>query len=219
MLDAKKVLPILSLENFNQNKLSEQDLNLMIELKTMTEGLLQRSIFHGYWDCITDDKGSIPDSREGSAMAMVDNTIYLFGGFSREIYNDTRYYEIDNNVWGTVQPGPDSKIPEKRQNHTMVSYKDQLLLFGGSGPYMPSVKMRASFNDLWVFKTKDHRWQKVDCDSGVPKKRIGHVACMFGCIMLVHGGYSAEGKIMLDDFNLYDAKIGKWLDVAVYLKG
>ena len=123
MLDAKKVLPILSLENFNQNKLSEQDLNLMIELKTMTEGLLQRSIFHGYWDCITDDKGSIPDSREGSAMAMVDNTIYLFGGFSREIYNDTRYYEIDNNVWGTVNPGPDSKIPEKRSTTLKVPLK------------------------------------------------------------------------------------------------
>ena len=98
----------------------------------------------------------------------------------------------------------------------MVAYKDQLVLFGGSGPYMPSVKMRASFNDLWVFKTKERRWQKIDSDRGVPKKRIGHVACMFGCVMMVHGGYSTEGKIMLDDFNLYDVKLGKWLKVAIY---
>ena len=107
MLDAKKVLPILNLENFNHSKLSEQDLNLMVELKTMTDELLQRKLFHGFWDCATDDKGSIPDSREGAAMAMVENTIYLFGGFSREIYNDTRSYDLDSRTWSAVEAIPE----------------------------------------------------------------------------------------------------------------
>lgn len=127
----------------------------MVELKTMTDDLLQRKLLHGFWDCPVDDKGSIPDSREGAAIASIENTIYLFGGFSREIYNDTRFYDLDSNTWGTVEPKPDFKVPEPRQNHTMVSYKDQLILFGGAGPYIPSVKMRASFNDLWTFKTKE----------------------------------------------------------------
>ena len=82
-------------------------MNLMVELKTMTDELLQRKLFHGFWDCATDDKGSIPDSREGAAIAMVDNTIYLFGGFSREIYNDTRLYDVDTRTWSILEVKPE----------------------------------------------------------------------------------------------------------------
>ena len=92
MLDAKKVLPVLSLENLNLSQLTEKDLHLMMELKTTTDALLARKLLHGYWDCVTDAKGALPDSREGSTMAMVGETVYVFGGFSRDIYNDTRAY-------------------------------------------------------------------------------------------------------------------------------
>lgn len=102
MLDAKKVLPVLGLENLNRSRLTEQDLNLMLELKTTTDLLLARRLLHGYWDSVTEAKGALPDSREGTAMAMVDQTIYVFGGFSREIYNDTRAYDVDTKTWRVI---------------------------------------------------------------------------------------------------------------------
>ena len=151
MLDAKKVLPVLALENLNQSQLTEQDLNLMLELKTMSDKLVARQLLHGYWDSITEAKGPLPDSRESSAMAMVDDTIYVFGGFSREIYNDTRAYDMSCRTWRPIKYEPGERVPDKRQNHTMVTYDSKLYLFGGSGPYMPSVKMRASYNDTWAF--------------------------------------------------------------------
>ena len=219
MLDAKKVLPVLGLENLNRSQLTEQDLNLMLELKNTTDMLLARRLLHGYWDCVTDAKGALPDSREGSAMAMVDSTIYVFGGFSREIYNDTRAFDVDTKTWTVINYEPGRRVPDKRQNHTMVAHDDQLILFGGSGPYMPSVKMRASYNDLWSFDTRSRLWTQIEAEGNAPKKRINHVASRFGCIMLTHGGFSTEGKIMLDDFSLFDIELNRWLNVVVTKNG
>ena len=84
---------------------------------------------------------------------------------------------------------------------------------------MPSVKMRASYNDLWAFDTKQQQWQQLDSDGNPPKKRINHVASRLGCIMMTHGGFSTEGKIMLDDFNLYDIELNRWLNVTVQMNG
>lgn len=37
--------------------------------------------------------------------------------------------------------------------------------------------------------------------------------------MMTHGGFSTEGRIMLDDFNLFDFELGKWLNVSVKMDG
>ena len=191
----------------------------MMELKTTTDLLLARRLLHGYWDCVTEAKGALPDSREGTAMAMVDSTIYVFGGFSREIYNDTRAFDVDTKTWRVVKYETGSRVPDKRQNHTLVAYDDRLILFGGSGPYMASVKMRASYNDVWTFDTKKWEWSQIETEGNCPKKRINHVACRLGCIMMTNGGFSTEGKIMLDDFNLYDIELNRWLNVVVTMNG
>ena len=36
---------------------------------------------------------------------------------------------------------------------------------------------------------------------------------------MTHGGFSTEGKIMLDDFNLYDIEQNRWLNVTVTMNG
>ena len=78
----------------------------MKEFWSLTEMLLDRSLLHGYWDSITNTSGSLPDSREGSAMTMIGKNIYLFGGFSREIYNDTRIYNQDTKSWKLIKYEP-----------------------------------------------------------------------------------------------------------------
>ena len=166
----------------------------MMELKRMTDMLLSRKMLVGYWDSIADTRGCLPDSREGSTVAMVGSTIYVFGGFSRDIYNDTRAYDQGTKTWKLIQYEPGQRVPDKRQNHTMIAYDNKLILFGGSGPYMPSVKMRASYNDLWSFNTTTEQWSYVDAAGEAPKKRLSHAAARLGCIMMTHGGFSTEGK-------------------------
>ena len=43
----------------------------------------------GFWQAI-QMRGAYPQSRESAKMAVVNKRIYLFGGFAREPFNDTR---------------------------------------------------------------------------------------------------------------------------------
>ena len=46
-----------------------------------------------------------------------------------------------------------------------------------------------------------------------------HVSAALGSVMLIHGGYNSEGKVMLDDFNLFDIEEHKWLRTRVIQNG
>ena len=59
-------------------------------------------MFHGYWDCIIDSKGGIPESRKGTTMNLVGNELYIFGGFSRDTYNDLKILNLSSNRWREV---------------------------------------------------------------------------------------------------------------------
>jgi hypothetical protein len=52
-------------------------------------------MIYGLWD-IMYPSGSMPDSREGSATIMYENNLYIFGGFSRDIFNDLRVLDMNN---------------------------------------------------------------------------------------------------------------------------
>ena len=71
-----------------------RSIELLNELKVKFDELEKRQIFHGYWDCITDVKGCIPESRKGSSMNLVSNEVYVFGGFSRDTYNDMKVFDL-----------------------------------------------------------------------------------------------------------------------------
>ena len=62
-------------------------------------------------------------------------------------------------------------------------------------------------------------WSKLEGSGIPPKKRMGHVSSMLGCLMLVHGGYNCESKLVLDDFNLFDAEEHKWINTRVIMNG
>jgi len=101
----------------------------------------------------------------------------------------------------------------------MNIFEDKLVIFGGAGTYMNTIKMRLSFNDMFLFNTKKEKWSRVQEVGQVPKKRMGHVAAVMGGVYLVHGGFNTEGKIVLDDFNLYDFENKSWMPVVTSAHG
>ena len=101
----------------------------------------------------------------------------------------------------------------------MVQIDNNLGLFGGGGVYMSKLKMRSSFNDIWVFDTSILKWKKREASGIPPKKRMSHAYSIAGSLMMIHGGMNTEAKIVLDDFNLYDFDINQWIKVKVTLNG
>ena len=82
---------------------------------------------HGIWtkdyDCV---KGAIPNAAEGSTMVTIGTKAYIFGGFSRKMFNDLREFDTIYKKWVIRCPDYNTekayrpKEPEPRSAHTMV---------------------------------------------------------------------------------------------------
>ena len=188
------------------------------ELRKNLASLRNKRIYHGYWDTISETSGCLPESRKGATMNVMNNEIYVFGGFSRDTYNDLKVLNVNQSHWREVHTHS-RVIPDPRNAHTMVNYGNKLVLFGGGGAYMPNLHMMPSFNDIWTFDTEKILWEKLEGSGIPPKKRMYHTASCLGSLMLIHGGYSSEGKITLSDFNLFDIEVHKWVKTRVLMNG
>ena len=70
-----------------------------------------------------------------------------------------------------------------------------------------------------MFQSDNLNWTKLEGSGIPPKKRIYHTAATLGSLMLIHGGYSSEGKIVLGDFNIFDIEEIKWVRARVIMNG
>lgn len=75
-------------------------------------------------------------------MVTIGTKSYVFGGFSRKMYNDLREFDAMHEKWTFRAPDYNihearrPKEPAPRSSHTMVAYKETLIVFGGAGEFM-----------------------------------------------------------------------------------
>ena len=141
--------------------------------------------------------------------------MFIFGGFSRDIFNDIRVLDFNFGKWKAItNSGP--YIPEGRFDHSIVSYDNQLFVFGGAGHYIKTLKRRICYNDMKIFDIASERWSKEGSIEGAPAKRAAHATAAAGCMMVVHGGYNSEHVKTLEDLKVFDMELCKWVETKVY---
>lgn len=86
---------------------------------------------------------------------------------------------------------PHGPRPAPRTNHTMISYQDQMFLFGGTNGTI-------WFNDVWTYDHKTNAWTELDCIGYIPAPREGHSAALVNDVMYVFGGRTEEGTDLGD---------------------
>lgn len=74
----------------------------------------------------------------------------------------------------------------------MISYENKLVIFGGAGPYINSIKMRLSYNDVHIFDPIKENWLKEGDMEDSPLKRMSHSCSIIGSVMMIHGGFNTE---------------------------
>eukprot|EP00347_Sterkiella_histriomuscorum_P011255 403373153 len=151
----------------------------------------------------------------------------IIKGFAREPFNDTRTiidYDEKYSCQIFENKGEEGiDYPQKRFGHSLSVFKQNLVLFGGGGAYNSQAKTRLSLNDVKTFNTVTKKWDTDDFvpfeRDGVlldaPKRRMHHAADVYGCILTIHGGFSAELKQVLGDFALYDLKMKSWIKTEI----
>lgn len=73
---------------------------------------------------------SFIQTREGGAMACVSGKIWITGGYNYRPIVNLSYYDVKNNTFATVELKNYAEM-DGRFNHSMVAFKDILIVFGG----------------------------------------------------------------------------------------
>jgi len=95
--------------------------------------------------------------RWGHSCSVVDNKIYLIGGFDHQsMYNDVNIYDFENEK--IININDTNKKFSHRACHSAVSYNNNILLFGGQ---VYKDKNGYEFkNDFHIFNTEKKRMER-----------------------------------------------------------
>ena len=147
--------------------------------------------------------GPRPAGRYGHTLNILGSRIYIFGGqVEGTFFNDLIAFDLNalqhpTNQWefllpNTTEGEPEhALVPAARTNHSVISYNDQLYLFGGTDG-------NRWFNDVWTYDPRSNSWSQQDCIGYIPAPREGHSAALVGDVMYIFGGRTEEGTDLGD---------------------
>ncbi|KAL3663603.1 hypothetical protein V7S43_011489 [Phytophthora oleae] len=165
--------------------------------------------------------GAWPPPRWKHSATVVDNKIYIFGGFhsSSSRFNDLWIFNpitLDWSQFGAASGGANNHrasvakpvaptLPAPRGAHSAVAIRRSIYVFGGYGG---TGYGRKDFDDLYMLRTDDLTWSKVTCKGKPPEKRAGHQACAVDDLMLVCGGWNSVAQF--NDLHIFDSTVNSW---------
>jgi len=167
----------------------------------------------------------LPEPVAGHSAVAVGDSIYYYGGISRQGVYYGSIYRIQADTTGEpvsveevpahYQTGTDTSNVNVRpysregQTWTLVS-ATRVLMFGGFGLRNG---IRDFFNDLHIFDTETGMWTKLETTGTAPSPRFYHSASLVGNNKLwVHGGWT--GFARENDFYVLDIDKLKWKRVV-----
>lgn len=147
--------------------------------------------------------------RSGSASALYEDSIYVFGGYRSKIrLNDMYKYDITRNSWSRIRS---EYTPSPRENSPAVVYRNKMYIYGG---YEGNKKW---LKDFFCFNMDTQLWSRIR-----PKKNSMCFApsALFGfalavdeqsAIIYFFGGYN--GISLNNNMYAYHIKKNKWLPI------
>lgn len=106
--------------------------------------------------------GDIPSPRQYHSATFIptDNTMILFGGYSRDLYDEYRYsdlYFLDLSIYQWTQIEASGELPLDRDSHSAMydATNNRIIMFGGIGEGW------IHFDDFWEFNLGSSSWTKI----------------------------------------------------------
>ena len=141
--------------------------------------------------------GNIPPPRESHTITACGDHIYLWGGHDKNGIHrngDLFYLNINTKVWSMTPYTWDT--PPTRYNHTAVTHKNVIYIFGGvSNDNTP-------LNDLYSFDPRSEEWKHLKPRGLQPQPREGHIGITIKNQLIIQGGRNITNNIIDDTWIL-----------------
>ncbi|CAG9321103.1 unnamed protein product [Blepharisma stoltei] len=197
------------LNNSRSNNLSISDLISQLHTTSGAGRNQDSESWSCKWTIVPSLVSGRPLARWGCAAAKIEGKLYLFGGRGTDskTRSSCHVLELGPKMFFSMKT---TNLPKPREGHSMIPYKQQLIVFGGceggEGETEP-------YNDVWVLDINTKSWDEYKTTGAKPTGRDGHAAGVIRSQMIIYGGSGSQG--LLDDIfsmnlNTFEWKSLKW---------
>ena len=160
--------------------------------------------------------GSIPGARDGHTAVVINNQMYIFGGYeelTERFSNDIYVLDLKTFVWKylSVRGTP----PSWRDFHSAVAFNNKMFVFGGrsdrSGPNHSQQELYC--NLIMFFDTTTNTWVKPETNGTPPKGRRSHSSFVYNNDIYIFGGYNGVERIHFNDLYKFNPQSNLWTKI------
>uniref|UniRef100_A0A0R3S182 Kelch domain-containing protein n=1 Tax=Elaeophora elaphi TaxID=1147741 RepID=A0A0R3S182_9BILA len=164
------------------------------------------------WSVIPCD-GEAPSARDGHSAVVVDDLMFMFGGFeehSQRFSQETYAYNFKQKKWYEVKTT--GELPQWRDFHTACVIKKKMYIFGGRSDLHGALhSSRDYYSDiLKVLNLKTGRWEDPKVTGDCPCGRRSHSAWVHNNKMYIFGGYLGTENRHLNELHEFDPTTSCW---------
>ncbi|KAJ7288169.1 regulatory protein ral2 [Mycena rebaudengoi] len=154
--------------------------------------------------------GDVPAKLVGASTTVVGSKMYLFGGrlvTERRMVADLYVFDLETYNWEKIPPFPEDDVPKARYFHSVDTWNNQLIVFGGMSnqPESPNPDELCVLNDVRFFDIATRHWlppsRIITPENLLPRARYAQLSSVTRDRLFIIGGQ--------DFYNT-------WHDVCVY---
>ncbi|XP_037960514.1 kelch domain-containing protein 3 [Teleopsis dalmanni] len=158
--------------------------------------------------------GEVPGARDGHSACIVENCMYIFGGFITEINEfscDVHCLNFDKMEWKYVQTF--GVPPTFRDFHTSATINGRMYIFGGrgdqQGPYYSQEEKYC--NEIVYLDLKTKVWHRPATTGKVPVGRRSHSMFIYNELIFIFGGYNGQLDQHFNDLYAFNPRNNCWI--------
>lgn len=157
--------------------------------------------------------GHIPGARDGHSACIVNQYMYIFGGFEEEINQfscDVHCLNLDTMNWTFIRTT--GTPPSYRDFHSATILNNRMYIFGGRGdrhsPYHSQEEIY--YSEIVYLDLRTNEWHTPSAIGTIPVGRRSHSAFVYNNLIYIFGGYNGNLDQHFNDMYCFDPKHNLW---------
>ncbi|XP_042104761.1 kelch domain-containing protein 10 isoform X3 [Ovis aries] len=155
-------------------------------------------------------RGKKPSRIYGQAMAIINGSLYVFGGTTGYIYStDLHKLDLNTREWTQLKPNNLScDLPEERYRHEIAHDGQRIYILGGGTSWTAY-----SLNKIHAYNLETNAWEEIATKPhekiGFPAARRCHSCVQIKNDVFICGGYN--GEVILGDIWKLNLQTFQWV--------